>query len=350
MRRFFRTDRAATDPILVIAAIAVSLVLLVGGSFAVAGLIGNGKDLNAKSDLDRVAAAETSAAATGAVTYSWAGTPDASTSVATFGDGSTVTNILPNPAFRNGIAGYYTEPRIVASQPYAGSNIMRAVTSDGEQQSFVIQGVPNNTDYTLVATVRTYNGGSPVVFGIAGGSGQPLAATSTFQTDYLDLTTANQGNIYLAMSANVPAGDGFELQSLMLVPGKGYRGAYFDGSNASPPGGFLPYLSGGGTALLGTDLSANAAGTSATTLQHAAVGFTPGANDRVAVTPDAAGDAWAAVVKSATGNLFVRTSASSSTGVLGGTSGARTMPSSVPLPSGITVANLNTALTNATGF
>ncbi|WIE81293.1 hypothetical protein [Curtobacterium sp. MCSS17_016] len=51
MRRFFRSDRAATDPILVIAAIAVSLVLLVGGSFTVSALIANGKDHNARQDL-----------------------------------------------------------------------------------------------------------------------------------------------------------------------------------------------------------------------------------------------------------------------------------------------------------
>lgn len=52
-----REERGATDPILVIAAIAVSLVLLVGGSFAVAGIISNGHNLNAKSDLDKVSVA-----------------------------------------------------------------------------------------------------------------------------------------------------------------------------------------------------------------------------------------------------------------------------------------------------
>jgi hypothetical protein len=57
-RNVLRRDRGATDPILVIAAIAVSLILLVGGSFAVAGMINNGKDLNAKSDLDKIATAE----------------------------------------------------------------------------------------------------------------------------------------------------------------------------------------------------------------------------------------------------------------------------------------------------
>ncbi len=56
-----RDERGATDPILVIAAIAVSLVLLVGGSFAVAGIITNGKNLNAKSDLSKVSVAEVAA-------------------------------------------------------------------------------------------------------------------------------------------------------------------------------------------------------------------------------------------------------------------------------------------------
>ncbi|MGW8431676.1 hypothetical protein ACWGJ9_11335 [Curtobacterium citreum] len=57
MRRFFRSDRAATDPILVIAAIAVSLVLLVGGSFTVSSLIANGQDHNAKQDLNTLVTA-----------------------------------------------------------------------------------------------------------------------------------------------------------------------------------------------------------------------------------------------------------------------------------------------------
>jgi hypothetical protein len=53
-----RSDRGATDPILVIAAIAVSLVLLVGGSFAVSGIVTSGHNLNAKTDLDKISVAE----------------------------------------------------------------------------------------------------------------------------------------------------------------------------------------------------------------------------------------------------------------------------------------------------
>ena len=60
-----REERGATDPILVIAAIAVSLVLLVGGSFAVSGIITNGQNLNAKGDLDKVGVAEVATFAAG---------------------------------------------------------------------------------------------------------------------------------------------------------------------------------------------------------------------------------------------------------------------------------------------
>ncbi len=53
-------ERGATDPILIIAGIAITLILLVGGSFAISGFIGNAHNLNAKGDLDRVATAQAS--------------------------------------------------------------------------------------------------------------------------------------------------------------------------------------------------------------------------------------------------------------------------------------------------
>ncbi|MGW8431392.1 hypothetical protein ACWGJ9_09720 [Curtobacterium citreum] len=84
-----RRDAGATDPILVIAAIAVSLILLVGGSFAVAALINSSRDLNARSDLDKVAVAETAAAATRSGAYmTWAITSDGTTSGATDSTGA----------------------------------------------------------------------------------------------------------------------------------------------------------------------------------------------------------------------------------------------------------------------
>lgn len=67
MRNLFRSDRGATDPILVIAAIVVSLVLLVGGSFTVSGIVQSAKDSNAKTQLQLIAAAESAAKADGTV-------------------------------------------------------------------------------------------------------------------------------------------------------------------------------------------------------------------------------------------------------------------------------------------
>lgn len=63
MGRFIKDDRGATDPVLIIAGIAITLILLVGGSFAVTGFMNNARDLNAKGDLDRVATAQTAAMA-----------------------------------------------------------------------------------------------------------------------------------------------------------------------------------------------------------------------------------------------------------------------------------------------
>lgn len=63
MGRFIKDDRGATDPVVIIAGIAITLILLVGGRFAVAGFMNNARDLNAKGDLDRVATAQTAAMA-----------------------------------------------------------------------------------------------------------------------------------------------------------------------------------------------------------------------------------------------------------------------------------------------
>lgn len=53
-----RRDRGATDPLLIIAGIAISLILLVGGSFAVSAFITNTQDRSARDDLARVATAQ----------------------------------------------------------------------------------------------------------------------------------------------------------------------------------------------------------------------------------------------------------------------------------------------------
>jgi hypothetical protein len=53
-----REERGATDPILIIAGIAITLILLVGGSFAISGFIANAHNLNAQGDLERIATAQ----------------------------------------------------------------------------------------------------------------------------------------------------------------------------------------------------------------------------------------------------------------------------------------------------
>ncbi|WIE80851.1 hypothetical protein [Curtobacterium sp. MCSS17_016] len=186
LSRALRREHGATDPILVIAAIAVSLVLLVGGSFAVAGMIANGKDLNAKGDLDKVATAEAA----------WAGNPK----------------------------------------------------------------------------------------------------VTTVQNSY------------------------------------------------------VPYLSGSTATALAYNLAATGGFVSGTALEKADVGFTPTDGGRLAVVTDSGYSAWAAVSKSSTGAIFIRTSTSSKVGQLTGAAGNYTLPSGVTLPTGISLTGLNGALTTATGF
>lgn len=53
-------DRGATDPLLIIAGIAISLILLVGGSFALAEFMSYSRDMAARDDLARIATAEVS--------------------------------------------------------------------------------------------------------------------------------------------------------------------------------------------------------------------------------------------------------------------------------------------------
>ncbi|WIB65630.1 hypothetical protein [Curtobacterium sp. MCBD17_040] len=125
--RFRRGERGATDPILVIAAIAVSLVLLVGGSFAVAGMINNGKDLNAKGDLDKAATAESAYAA------------DSTTSVnyIPYLAGSTSTTLNYNLASTGGTTNAVAlQSADVGFTPTAGDKL--AVTTDAGGTQYVI--------------------------------------------------------------------------------------------------------------------------------------------------------------------------------------------------------------------
>ena len=104
-RNVWRRDTAATDPILVIAAIAVSLVLLVGGSFTVSGMIANAKNVNARSDLDKVATAEAALVAGNpdGGYLSWAVTADGATSGSTTTDGKHLND---------GLLGFTTTPGV----------------------------------------------------------------------------------------------------------------------------------------------------------------------------------------------------------------------------------------------
>lgn len=53
-----RRDDGSTDPVLIVSALAVTLILILGGVFAVAGFTKNAQDLNAKADLDRVTSSQ----------------------------------------------------------------------------------------------------------------------------------------------------------------------------------------------------------------------------------------------------------------------------------------------------
>lgn len=61
--RALREERGATDPVLIIAGIAITLILIVGGTFAMSGFMTNAQNLNATSDLDRIATAQAQVAA-----------------------------------------------------------------------------------------------------------------------------------------------------------------------------------------------------------------------------------------------------------------------------------------------
>ncbi len=55
-----REERGAADPILVVAGIAVSVILLIGGTFAIGGFIRYSADQSAQGDLDRLSQAQSS--------------------------------------------------------------------------------------------------------------------------------------------------------------------------------------------------------------------------------------------------------------------------------------------------
>ncbi len=290
-----RSDRAATDPVLVIAAIAVSLILLIGGSFAVAGMIANGKDLNAKADLDRVATAETALSASGK-----------SVGVAT--PIVMLSGTLPDPSGASAV----TPASVNVNYGVIGYS---SVTLASGGSSWIL----NTAAYVNGSWTPTRSTGS---HSWVGGALNPSTELNPDSGITYDLTGITKG-----------AGPGSVTLSVALP---------------AASTGFAPYLS-SGTGNVAADLSAGGS-TPARALEHADVGFTVSDDAHVAVTVSADGTGWVAVSTSGTGKTFVRTSTGTTIGMLGGTAGARTVPNGVTLPSGFSVSQLNQALTNAGGF
>ena len=53
-----RVDRGATDPMLAIGAVVLTLILVLGGTFLITNMVTSGRNLNATTDLDKIAVAE----------------------------------------------------------------------------------------------------------------------------------------------------------------------------------------------------------------------------------------------------------------------------------------------------
>ena len=53
-----RGDRGATDPMLAIGAVVLTLILVLGGTFLITNMVTSGRNLNATTDLDKIATAE----------------------------------------------------------------------------------------------------------------------------------------------------------------------------------------------------------------------------------------------------------------------------------------------------
>ena len=53
-----RADRGATDPMLAIGAVVLTLILVLGGTFLITNMVTSGRNLNATTDLDKIAVAE----------------------------------------------------------------------------------------------------------------------------------------------------------------------------------------------------------------------------------------------------------------------------------------------------
>ncbi len=396
------TDRGATDPILVIAAIAVSLALLVGGTFATAKLIANGKDLNAKGDLDKVAVAETALRTVATESgddkpgTKWTGAPNASTSTfadrtnfAAYPNATTLTPPATEAGFNttrgygSGGGGAYTLVGDATDGP-EGTNLATYIRKTWKTKSTAsnntgIDVTPAGTGTAIFSTTpgdiwtisaylrasETHTDGKMWArfTTTSGTTTSPVYGTTTTLTagqwTRVSVTvTAPAGTKGMFALADVGNASGWSIGATLdgtglLLEKSAALGSYFDGDTSpkKPASkGFIPYVTDSTATALATNLKPTGGSVAGTDLAKGSIGFTQSDGSRLAVLTDSAGSAWAAVAKSTTGSLFLRTSASSRIADIGGTSGARTIPAGFPLPDGITVADINTALTNASGF
>lgn len=254
-------DRAATDPILVIAAIAVSLVLLVGGSFAVAGIIDNGKDLNARNDLQLIATAEAAVHATAGGYASYARTaagvesgedadPEAPgtqllSGVAvgfTLSEGTGVRVVAADCGWiagtKSGTGKVYLRSSATATdfRPPAtemplpdcfdAADVTALVDALGGDDGGTAAPDPGGEPATVVATVSTF-AGSPTA-----GYANDVGTTARFKTPR-GLAVDSAGNVYVADSLNAVIRKVTPSATVTLVAGIPDTFWYGDGAAAA---------------------------------------------------------------------------------------------------------------------
>ncbi|MGW8431727.1 hypothetical protein ACWGJ9_11590 [Curtobacterium citreum] len=172
MRRFFRSERAATDPILVIAAIAVSLVLLVGGSFGVSAMIASAKNTNAQKDLVAVGLAEEALRADGTPYVGYDSVSATSLERTTIGFARSAGTYVTTATCPT---GWVAAARAATGKVYVATSTHPQPTTD------VTVNAPDcftGTDVPALATAAAAGTGSPV----AGPVATNLMTCSSFET------------------------------------------------------------------------------------------------------------------------------------------------------------------------
>ncbi|WIE80887.1 hypothetical protein [Curtobacterium sp. MCSS17_016] len=356
-----------------IAAIAVSLVLLVGGSFAVAGVLDRGHDLNAKDMLSKVAAAEAAVAGGGGPQASWEAAPHSSAS--TLGGRR---NEMPNPDLAAGLDGWATSTSWEGKLEYDGvkhrgrytwMNSSQATSGTqflgfGFQSQFRIpvdsaKRSAQMTVWNRAASVRTFRvqlsfydaagtfiDRNPATTGIsiAGGS-----SAAVWRNGIIPPAGAVSYSFGLVSTVDtLQPGDVVEFTDT-IVEKADQVGSYFDGGSGGASG-FLPYLTESASGHLGYGLTDFGGVSPADALAQGPLGFTPADGVRVGVLTDSGGSGWVAAAKSATGKLFLRSSASSAVAEATRSGGSWVVPAGLRLPTAISAADVTTALTAAGGF